>query len=105
MRDIAQKYLCIKFTQHEYMNAPRVVLDTNILVSAILSPLGNPAKVYKMFLTWTLDLIFSADILAEYEDVLSRPRLHIPANEAVTVLAAIRCFGERIEPVPSGCHD
>jgi hypothetical protein len=63
------------------MNTPRVVLDTNILVSAMLSPLGNPAKVFRMFLTRTLDLVFSADILAEYEDVLSRPRLRIPADE------------------------
>jgi putative PIN family toxin of toxin-antitoxin system len=60
------------------MNTSRVVLDINILVSAMLSPLGNPAKVFKMFLTQTLHLVFSADMLAEYEDVLYRPRLHIP---------------------------
>jgi putative PIN family toxin of toxin-antitoxin system len=83
------------------MNTPRAVLDTNILVSAMLSPLGNPAKIFKMFLAQTLDLIFSADILVEYENVLSRPRLHIPADETVTVLAAIRRFGEQIESVPS----
>jgi len=30
------------------MNVPRAVLDTNILVSALLSPLGNPAKIYSL---------------------------------------------------------
>ncbi|MDR1953300.1 MAG: putative toxin-antitoxin system toxin component, PIN family [Clostridiales Family XIII bacterium] len=58
------------------MNALCVVLDTNILVSALLSPLGNPAKVYKMFLTRELDLVFSTDIFAEYRDVLFRHIQH-----------------------------
>ena len=83
------------------MNAFSVVLDTNILVSALLSPLGNPAKVYKMFLTGVLTLVYSADILTEYQDVLHRPQLGIPADDADTVLAAIRQYGEQVEPVPS----
>jgi putative PIN family toxin of toxin-antitoxin system len=83
------------------MNPPRAVLDTNVLVSAMLSPSGNPAKVFKMFLTRTLALVFSADILAEYEDVLYRPRLRIPADDARMVLASIRRFGEKLEPVSS----
>jgi putative PIN family toxin of toxin-antitoxin system len=83
------------------MNMPRVVLDTNILVSALLSPLGNPAKIYRMFLTGTLELVFSEDIFAEYEDVLFRPRLRISPVDAETVLAAIRQNGETALPVPS----
>ncbi|MDR1539274.1 MAG: putative toxin-antitoxin system toxin component, PIN family [Clostridiales bacterium] len=83
------------------MNMPRVVLDTNILVSALLSPLGNPAKIYRMFLTETLELVFSEDIFTEYEDVLFRPRLRISPVDAETVLAAIRQNGETALPVPS----
>ena len=83
------------------MTAIRIVLDTNILVSALLSPLGHPAKVYKMFLTGNLKLVYSPDILAEYNDVLFRPRLRIPAEEAEKVLEAIREYGERIEATPS----
>ena len=83
------------------MSMRRIVLDTNILVSALLSPEGNPAKIYKMFLTGVLSLVFSADIFEEYQDVLYRPRLHIPANDAEIVFAAIRQYGEKIEPVHS----
>jgi putative PIN family toxin of toxin-antitoxin system len=83
------------------MNTPSVVLDTNILVSALLSPLGNPAKVYRMFLTGMLSLVFCEDIFVEYGSVLFRPRLHIPADEVKKALAAICRFGEQIEPVPS----
>jgi putative PIN family toxin of toxin-antitoxin system len=83
------------------MTARRIVLDTNILVSALLSPTGNPAKIYKMFLTGALPLVFSAGIFEEYQDVLHRPRLHIPSDDADTILAAVRQYGEEIAPVPS----
>ena len=83
------------------MNVRRVVLDTNILVSALLSPEGNPAKIYKMFLTGALSLVFSADIFDEYQDVLRRPRLRLPSNEIETVLASIRQHGNEINPAPS----
>ena len=80
---------------------PRVVIDTNILVSALLSPSGNPAKVYRMFLTGLLFLVYSESIMEEYEDVLYRPRLNILKGDADTVLEAIRQYGERAEPIRS----
>jgi putative PIN family toxin of toxin-antitoxin system len=83
------------------MKPNRVVLDTNVLVSALMSSLGNPAKIYKMFLSETIVLVFSEDIMLEYEDVLYRPHLHIPADDAGKVLDAIRLCGERVEPTPS----
>jgi putative PIN family toxin of toxin-antitoxin system len=86
------------------MTGVSVVLDTNILVSALLSPLGNPAKIYKMFLTENLKVVYSPKIIAEYSDVLFRPRLQIPTEEAAKVLEAIQEHGTLIEPVPS-VHD
>ena len=83
------------------MSAYRVVLDTNMLVSALLSPSGNPARIYRMFLSGTLDLVVSADILAEYEDVLLRPRLQLPAADVKTVFAAVRECAETVRPVIS----
>jgi putative PIN family toxin of toxin-antitoxin system len=83
------------------MSNPSAVLDTNILVSALLTHAGNPAQVVDMFLAGRLDLVYSAGIFDEYEDVLYRPRLRMPAEVAKTLLAAIRCFGEQVEFVPS----
>lgn len=83
------------------MKALRVVLDTNVIVSALLSPSGGPAKIYRMFLAGALDLIISADIFAEYEDVLQRPHLQLPAADVKTVLAVIREYAEMVSPVPS----
>ena len=83
------------------MNDKRVVLDTNILVSALMSKHGNPAKILNMFLSGALVLIYCDEILNEYEDVLYRPRLHISANDADTVMAAVQQHVEKVLPEPS----
>jgi putative PIN family toxin of toxin-antitoxin system len=83
------------------MNPPRIVLDTNVVVSSLMSKLGNPAKIYRMFFAGTATLVFSDGIIAEYKDVLYRPRLCIPADEADSIIAAIQQSGERVEPVTS----
>jgi predicted nucleic acid-binding protein len=54
----------------------RVVLDTNILVSALLQPKGPPARVFLLTLAAAprpLQLCVSAGIYAEYEEVIARP--------------------------------
>jgi putative PIN family toxin of toxin-antitoxin system len=52
----------------------RVVLDTNILISALLSPQGQPAQVFLMtILDPETQPCVSADIFAEYEEVIRRP--------------------------------
>ena len=79
----------------------RVVLDTNILDSGLMTPSGNPAIVYKLFLNGEIVLLYSAEIMLEYEDVLYRPRLRIPAEDADMILEAIRQCGELVAPRPS----
>jgi putative PIN family toxin of toxin-antitoxin system len=56
------------------MNPDRILLDTNVLISAALSVQGKPAKC----LDWTLDhatLLTSTRLLSELETRLARPRL------------------------------
>ena len=83
------------------MTPRRVVIDTNILVSALMSPLGNPASIHRMFLNREIVLVYSAETMLEYEDVLYRPRLHINTEDADMVLKAIRQCGELVTPQPS----
>ena len=63
----------------------RVVLDTNVIVSAFLSPAGKPAAILQLVLRRDLDICFNTAILAEYEQVLTRSkfagRIHKPAIE------------------------
>lgn len=52
----------------------RVVLDTNIVLSSLLQPLGPPAKVLYLARRGFLELCVSGPVYAEYEEVLQRPR-------------------------------
>jgi putative PIN family toxin of toxin-antitoxin system len=51
----------------------RVVLDTNIVVSALLQPLGPSAQIFALALGRSIQLCVSGSIYAEYEEVISRP--------------------------------
>ena len=53
----------------------RIVLDTNLVVSVILSPDGKPATILKMALTAKLDLVLSPAILEEISLVLNYERI------------------------------
>jgi len=53
----------------------RVVLDTNVLISAIISSKGSPAKILDLWRQGAFDLVFSEETLKELINVLSRPKL------------------------------
>ena len=52
----------------------KVVLDTNVIVSAFLSPAGKPAAILQLVLRHDIDICFDTAILAEYEQVLGRDK-------------------------------
>ena len=63
------------------MRVERVVLDTNVLISALLSPLGRPFAC----LDWVLDnatLITSKELLEELETRLARPKFRKYADDS-----------------------
>jgi hypothetical protein len=53
----------------------RAVLDTNVWVSAILSPGHPPAKILELALTGNLRLIISAGIIRDIGRVLQYPKV------------------------------
>jgi putative PIN family toxin of toxin-antitoxin system len=62
----------------------RAVLDVNVLISALLSPTGTPARVLAAWQQGQFDLIVSPQLLAELERALVYPKLrrHIGPDEA-----------------------
>lgn len=68
----------------------RVILDTNIIVSALLQPAGPPAEVFLMALSGRVQLCLSGAIYAEYEEVIRRPRFRRAEATIVSTLTAIR---------------
>jgi len=67
----------------------RVVLDTNVVVSSLLST-GSPKAIFDLALKPAFIWCVSEPIMAEYEKVLAYPRLQIDPHDARRVLAAIR---------------
>ena len=53
------------------------VIDTNVVVSGLLTPHGNPAQVLDAVIEGRIQLVYDSRILAEYRDVLKRPRLKL----------------------------
>ncbi|HUW11721.1 MAG TPA: PIN domain-containing protein [Anaerolineae bacterium] len=51
-----------------------VVVDTNVLVSGLLSAHGAPARVLDLLTTGDLQAAYDDRIVAEYRQVLARPR-------------------------------
>lgn len=50
----------------------RVVIDTNVFISSLLSPAGNPRKVIDLWRLEKITLCLSKEILQEYFAVLAR---------------------------------
>lgn len=71
----------------------RIVLDTNVLVSGLLSPAGPPGRILDLVTAQHVAVLFDDRIIAEYHDVLARPRLRIQPAEADALLAVIQQAG------------
>lgn len=71
---------------------PRAVLDTNVLVSALISPGGSSAALLLELRAGAFELVVSPMLLAELAEVLARPRFH-----AYVTATEIAAFAELIE--------
>jgi putative PIN family toxin of toxin-antitoxin system len=69
------------------------VFDTNVIVSGILFPDSIPGQVVNAILEGHCRPIISDAILAEYDDVLSRPKFNISPERVHAIIDAFRCMG------------
>ena len=79
----------------------RIVIDTNVLVSALLNPDRVPAQVWDLVPSGKVTCLYDDRILAEYIAVLAKPKLKIDPAKAIGVIALLKMAGEEIEgPFP-----
>lgn len=76
----------------------RVVIDTNILVSALLQPEGLPAAVLVLALSGQVQLCVSDPVFAEYDNVIRRPRFKRSADIIEGTLRSIRQLSNWVKP-------
>ena len=76
-----------------YLSGMRIVLDTNVLVDALVSGGGAPRQVLRLCLQGPAVPIVGAALFAEYEDVLGRAaifdRSPLTVNEREAVFDAL----------------
>ncbi len=82
------------------MNRHLVVLDTNILVSALLSPFGQPARVLDLVLAGEVRLAFDDRLLAEYREVLARPKFGFRQENVQALMDYLVGEGEPVVALP-----
>ena len=70
-----------------------IVLDTNVLVAGLLSPFGPCGQIVRMVSSGELTLSFDARILAEYEEVLDRPKFKFEKDKVAAFLDHIEHRG------------
>ena len=74
----------------------RIVLDTNVLVSGLLHSQGNPGQVLALALAGAVQVCHDPRILAEYAEVLARPRFQFDPERVREVLAKLGQDGASI---------
>jgi uncharacterized protein len=75
----------------------RVVLDTNVVVSGLLRAKGNPAQVLALALAGALQVAHDKRILAEYADVLARPKFKFDKARVREVLTKLEADGLAVD--------
>ena len=76
-----------------------VVLDTNIIVSALLSPHGKPAYVFNRFINGDFTLCADERIITEYYAVLSRPKFKFNPQLIERIISFIRTHALIVTPI------
>src|ERR1017187_3263895 len=76
----------------------RVVIDTNVVVSANLRDEGLPAAILDLAAGKRIQMCVSAPVLAEYKEVLNRPRLRLTPQRIAPSLAVIRKTSLLVKP-------
>lgn len=80
------------------------VLDTNVLVSAMLSRHEDAATVQVIDRMIDGDVIpvYSNAVMAEYREVLHRAKFRFPTGSIDYLLSAVQKYGILVEPAPTG---
>jgi uncharacterized protein len=78
----------------------RLVVDTNILVSGLLKRGGPPGRIVEALVRGQLELVYSQDIIAEYDEILSRPKFALPTDLVTVVMESVYQYGSQVSPSP-----
>ncbi len=76
----------------------RAVIDTNVVVSANLTDDGLPAAIMDLAASRNILMCVSDAVLAEYKEVLNRPRFKLTPQRIAGALSVIRKTSLHVKP-------
>ena len=79
----------------------KVVIDTNVLVSALINTRGTVSALLDRFIAGEFEAVISNDIFQEYEDVFYRKDFNFSSEKIVVLLKFLEKF---ILPLPISYH-
>ena len=77
----------------------KAVLDSNVIISALISRKGPPARLFELWRVGRFEVVCSPLLLRELSVTLSRPKIrrYVPPNEAALALSLIRSEAITVE--------
>jgi len=72
----------------------KIVLDTNVLVSGLLTPYGTSGEIVRMVSAGKLILLYDSRILLEYEEVLHRSKFKFDRGQVDLLIDFIKKNGQ-----------
>lgn len=78
----------------------KVVLDTNVVVSGLLQPFGPSGQIVRLVAADELALCYDARILAEYRQVLLRPKFRFEPRLVEIFLQQVQSGGADVPARP-----
>lgn len=76
------------------------VIDTNVIVSAMLKKDSMPAQVLKEVLVGNINMLVNEEILDEYLEVLSRKKFRFPIDAVINLITEIRKQAIYVDKTP-----
>lgn len=77
-----------------------IVLDTNVLVSALLKAHSDAGAIVRLVMSGTVNVVYDSRILSEYRDVLCRPKFRFEKFEVEAILTQIEAEGILAVAIP-----
>jgi putative PIN family toxin of toxin-antitoxin system len=74
----------------------RAVLDANVLVSALISRVGTPARLVELWLEGEVELVVCETLLDEVQRTLNQPKIRsrVASEDATRFVRLLRELGE-----------
>jgi len=78
----------------------QIVLDTNVIISGLLNPIGKPGQIVQLVSSGIIKICYDARIIAEYYSVLVREKFGFDRSDVNSFITQVKSEGILVFPQP-----